>query len=287
MSFRIFISTPPDTQEIIINMTGPLGPTGPAGLTGPNTGPTGIEATGYRGPKATGYSTGPTGNTGYDGNTGFTGPSGHSAVSNVTGPTGIGRVGPTGSNSTGFTGPTGIGPTGHFHIGITGPTGLPGGTGVTGSTGVNGQSVLPSPLLMASASFTPSTIQPSISTALSGNETYNSSPYYIIWGGDSPATAQFGIPAGLWKIVFSLNWTNGSTGYRELSIIDNNTDLVISQNICQNAGNETDQQLVWIGTSNGQTLRFEVQQNENSANISFTEGLLFHVFLDSMNLQLN
>lgn len=283
-------------------VTGAFGYGGYSG-TGTATGPTGFTGlpgfTGFTGFTGSSSATGSTGYTGYTGYFGYTGYTGYTGIA---GPTGFrGHAGPTGYtgfNTTGVTGPTGapahlsgltgaFGRTGSTGIGITGATGSfgltnTGATGIsntgatgpagssvgstqTGATGTPGTTVLPNPLLLASCTFITTLIEPNTLTALSGNESYNSSPYYILWGGNTPTTATFGIPEGLWKIVFNASWSNGSTGFRQLNITDDNTDEIIAKNICMNAegvGGTTNQQAVWIGTILGQTLRFEVQHND-------------------------
>lgn len=271
MSFRIF--TP---SEIIIGGTGYTGPIGRM-----TTGPRGLEGTG-----SSGY-TGPTGYTGYQQN--YTGPTGpvNRSLTGPTGPT-IGRIGSTGPAYSGtFTGTTG--PTGSFarentgytgptnFTGITGPLGPSSGTGPTGPRGNTGISVLPDPLLAASCSISPAIILPNNESNVSGNLTFTTSSYYIVWNGNAPEPAMFGVPQGLWKIVFSVNWAAGTTAsYRQLSVIDNNTELVIAQNIMPSNGSAVlNQQLSWIGTGdlNGNTFRFEVLQND-STNVNISGGFI-------------
>lgn len=277
MSFRIFY--PAGIVPVVLG-------TGPTGATGVN-----INRTGYTG--VTGISsntgiTGVTGYTGYSANT--TGPTGGIGISitGYTGPNGIsigptGRTGPIGSvsNSMGVTGSIGrngvdnTGPTGAGNnLGITGPVGAVSGTGPTGSTGISGNSVLPSPLLSASCSLVSTSITPNNESNVAGNLVYNSSSYYIIWGGNSPNSAMFGVPQGLWKIVFSVNWGAGTTnGYRQLSIIDNNSETVYGQNIEEGDTSSTAQQLTWIGNLDGNTLRFEVLHNDPSS-VNITGGFI-------------
>lgn len=269
--------------------TGPTGYTGHAGYTGSSgkTGPSSLTgSTGYSGYIGIGK-------TGSGGFTGFTGPRGATGapthLAGITGPQGItsstgsrgstgapthlagitGILGYTGSSSTtgstGFTGPSGLtstGPVGSTSTGVSGPAGPVTGTGFTGSSGPAGTSILPNPLLVASSTVIPMLIEPNLTTTVVGNQIYSSSSYYIIWGGDSPAVTTYGLPQGLWKIVFSVNWSNGTTGYRQLTIIDDNNDDIITQNVCVNAGGNTNQQLVWIGSITGQTIRFEVLHND-------------------------
>lgn len=269
MSFRIF--TP---SEIIIGGTGYTGPIGRM-----TTGPRGSEGTG-----ASGY-TGATGYTGYQRN--YTGPTGpvNRSLTGPTGPT-IGRIGATGpaysGTFTGYTGPTGsfgrenTGPSGYTNFtGITGPMGPTPGTGPTGPRGSTGTSVLPDPILAASCNVSPATILPNNQTNVLGTLTFNTSSYYIIWNGNAPDDAMYGVPQGLWKVVFSVNWDAGTTSsYRQLSIVDNNSEQTLAQNIMPSNGtNSLKQQLSWIGYLNGNTLRFEVLQND-STNVTIDGGFI-------------
>jgi hypothetical protein len=128
-------------------------------------------------------------------------------------------------------------------------------------------SVLPVPLLAASVQVATQAITSGAPTPIGGTLTFDTSDYYIIWGGDAPAPASIGIPAGLWKIVFGVNWSGGSTGYRQLTILDPNSGQSISQNITPFASTSQSQQVAWIGytddgATNGMTLEFEVQHND-------------------------
>ena len=121
-------------RNVILAISGVVGPTGPTGYTGPIglTGPIGQASTG-----TTGF-TGPSSTvTGPQGNTGPTGPQ-------ITGPTGPAATGASGVP--GPSGPTGFGATGPAST-VTGPTGLPGDasivTGPQGSTGA--PSTIPGP----------------------------------------------------------------------------------------------------------------------------------------------
>jgi hypothetical protein len=252
------------------------------GTTGSAPGPTGISGSGFTGPLGfTGPSTqsiGPTGAIGVSqitGPTGVTGPNAQQA--GIRGPTGaIGITGPTGptgasSNTTGHAGPGGNSSS------LTGPTGPTGSSvGGTGPTGAQGPSApaggLPNPLLAASVSVTNQSIPSGQSTPIAGTLTFNTSNYYIVWGGNSPTggAASLGVPAGLWKVVFGINWSGGSSGFRTLTILDSNSGQTLTQNIAPFSSASQSQQVTWInytaaGATNGMTMQFEVDHNDPSS----------------------
>lgn len=276
---RINIQGFSNTVAGLIGATGSTSSTGPKGVSG--SGSTGN--TGNTGP--TTQAIGPTGASGLPSITGPTGPTGVSAsqggIRGSTGPPSItGATGPTGPTSN-TTGPKG--PAGGLSI-LTGPTGPPGlalGTGPTGAQGASSASGgLPSPLLAASVSVADQSIPSGQSTPIAGTLTFNTSNYYIIWGGNSPTggAATIGIPAGLWKVVFNVNWTGGSSGFRTLTILDPNSGQPLGQNIAAFSSPSQSQQVTWInytdgGATNGMTMQFEVEHNDPST-LEITSGFI-------------
>ena len=243
--------------------------TGPRGLPGTAmTGSTGtigssMVITGPVGPDSSNSLTGSIGPDGVSSlNSGIVGPAGPTATSSL-------LTGPTGSvlNIAGTTGPS---VNSSNIIGPTGPPGLTTGTGPTGSAGQNGPSVLPNPLLTASVAISDQSVPPNTPIPVGGILSFDTSSYYLIWGGNFPSAASIGIPAGLWKVVFNVNWSGGTSGYRQLNIVDPNSGQNIGQNIAAFASSDMSQEVTWIGytddgATNGMTLNFEAQHNDPSS----------------------
>lgn len=238
MSFRIY-----DTLAVLIIEQGPTGANGSTGPTG-YTGPQGNSIIGQRGQRGP---TGPSisGPTGPQGNsiTGPTGPTGSSGIG-TTGPTG-----PTGASSLGPTGPTGpigistTGPTGPTGIGITGPTG-PTGFGGLGSTGPTGPTGPSTNLSYGIINLSQTTVPISTPTTGTGS-TFTSYGSAISYTLGSPNIT---FSSGIWDIVLSVDWgTPNSSGYRSITLTDNNTFTINNTIPTAGSSSTTIQQLPWIG----------------------------------------
>ena len=279
LDFEIFPTFPLEVNiELIlkeleeeISKRGPTGPTGVPGTFGPtgSTGITGVGSDSHTGP--TGPSSTSSGDTGPTGlqrtDTGPAGPVGAPAGAlGDTGPTG--HTGQVGASNTGPTGNPGGGPVDEGPTGPAGPSESTGGTGVTGPGGF-----FPVPILAASAELTGISIPVMDLTGVKGDLLFNTSSFYNIWGGDDPVPSVMGIPKGLWKVIFGVDWNPTSIGTRHLVVRNkNNPATKFAENVMNHGGSfPLRQQLTYISEFvNDTTLEFVV--GHDSAGTVTTSG---------------